>query len=113
MSSLVTNSSHYRQAQFCQLCSAARIVLGDSHVFATQSVIDSDRKIASHLDPVLVLVSPNPKVKTDCSGAKADDIGLGRRLFRNSGLITSNPLQYINHLLRRRTSSDGAGHFDA
>src|ERR1700756_3596462 len=80
MSSLVTNSSYYRQAQFYQLCSAARIVLGDSHVFATQSVIDSDRKIASHLDPVLVLVSPNPKVKTDCRGRIWDCTG--RRWLR-------------------------------
>src|ERR1700751_3524996 len=112
MSTMVTSLLHCQEVNSVKYPPAVRIVSSDSYILAAQSVVDSDSKIASHLDPVLILIGPNPEVKADCAGAEVNNVGLGRRFLRNSGLIGSDPLQYINHLLRRCASSNGDGHFD-
>ena len=45
---------------------------GNRDIHATESFIHRDGEIASHLDPVLVLIGPNPKIKADCGGAEVN-----------------------------------------
>jgi hypothetical protein len=93
-----------RSSPRCADGAAEAAASGDCNVLAAQSLIDGDSKIATHLDPVFILIGPGTKIKTDRSGDEANNVGLGCRFFRDTGLIGGYTLQYFDYMLRSRAS---------
>jgi hypothetical protein len=69
---------------------------GDCNILADQSLIDGDSKLATQLDPVFILIGPSTKIKADCSGDQANNVGLGCGFFCDARMIRGDTLQYFD-----------------